>query len=211
MIVAIQAGGRSSRMGQDKAWLTIGGETLISRVLAAARAVSDHLLIVTRKSSVNHNAYIDLAREQEAELVYDLEDNGGPLAGIHAALRHSGQSETVLVLACDLPFVTAEFLEFLSQEHTRGERMITVPHDTDGRPQPLLAIYSGTCIPQIENHLARGILRVDRLFEVLPTYHIQPEAYSHLEDPWRIFSNINTPADLTEVENEVRSRGAEGR
>jgi molybdopterin-guanine dinucleotide biosynthesis protein A len=196
MIAAIQAGGKSTRMGQDKAWLTVNGQPLISRALAAVRPIADRLLIVINPASLNQHDYITLSRSEGAELIYDLRHDSGPLAGIHTALTATGEAESVLVAACDLPFVTTEFLEFLTQEHARGGRKITVPLDPDGRLQPMLAIYSAECLPQIEDHLSRGILRVDKLFELIPTHRILPAAYEHLKDARRIFVNINTPADL---------------
>lgn len=201
MIAAIQAGGRSSRMGQDKAWLSVKGETLISRAISAARSVADRLLIVIDEASPHRKAYLELAQREHADLIFDEEPGRGPLAGIHAALKHVGQGKSLLIMACDLPFVTSQFLEFLVREHARYGKLVTVPRDPEGRLQPLLAVYSTQCLPKIEEHLKRRLWRVDRLFEVVPTHTISPDSYSHLDNPQRLFANINTRADLVAFEN----------
>jgi molybdopterin-guanine dinucleotide biosynthesis protein A len=198
MIAAIQAGGRSTRMGRDKAWLTVDGQPLIARALAAARPLADRLLVVIAASSLQRARYAEFARVEHAELVIDETPDCGPLAGIHAALKHATGLEDVLVLACDLPFVTTPFLEVLRDAHVRHGKQITVPLDPEGRLQPLLAIYSSECLAQIEEQLSRKLLRVDRLFEHIPTYRLRPLEYSHIENSGRIFANINTPGDLAQ-------------
>ena len=199
----IQAGGRSSRMGTDKAWLEINDQPMIEHVLAAAQPVAASLSIVINQANPNADRYCELAAKWNARLLYDLYDHKGPLAGIHTALKACDENESALILACDLPFITSEFLSFLCQQHQAGNlqsairnpQSITVPTDQDGRLQPLAAIYERTCLPAIEELLAADRLKVDRLFEQVPTQLIPFSEIAKLDGAEQIFQNINSPAD----------------
>src|SRR5271157_1138730 len=127
------AGGKSSRMGADKAFLDFGGQTLLDRALGAMGGVCDRVAIVG-----------DPARFAKYEaVVADIFSGCGPLAGIHAALVHSS-AELNLMLAVDMPFVSAELLAFLftaaAAEHNASHAMVTIPRTSRGL-QPLCAIY----------------------------------------------------------------------
>src|SRR5262249_26056936 len=128
----VLAGGHSSRMGADKAFLKIDGEILIRRMLGIAQAIAPHARIVG--GAEKFRSYSDV--------VEDLFPGCGPLAGIHAALRAS-HAELNLVLAVDMPFVSPEFLRYLAQQAEGSSALVTVPQ-AEGRWQPLCAIYRGT-------------------------------------------------------------------
>lgn len=199
----VQAGGQSSRMGTDKAWLEINGRAMIEHVLAAAEPVAASLSIVINQANPNADRYSQLAEKWNARLLYDLHDHKGPLGGIHTALKHCGENESALILACDLPFLTTEFLSFLCNAHRSGNlqspirnpHYIAVPTDQDGRLQPLAAIYDRTCLPAIEEMLASDRLRVDRLFEQVPTQFISFDEIAALSASGMFFSNLNSPED----------------
>src|SRR5262249_21350809 len=145
----IQAGGRSSRMKRDKAWLEIDGVTMIERVVAAAKPASGRLGIIVNAANPQVGRYERLAESCDARLILDLHEHLGPLGGIHTALAHCGAGESALILACDLPFITTEFLSFLCDVHQSPNPHspfltptdVTVPLDQSDRPQPLAAIY----------------------------------------------------------------------
>src|SRR5262245_55147824 len=109
----IQAGGRSSRMGQDKSWLEVEGRRLIERVLAAAEPVVEDLSVIINAANPRATDYRLLADGWNARLIHDLQDHRGPLGGIQTALRSCAPGESALILACDLPFLTSEFLALL--------------------------------------------------------------------------------------------------
>ena len=163
----IQAGGRSSRMGTDKAWLEISGRPMIEYVLAAAQPVAASLSIVINRANPNADRYQELAAKWNARLLHDLHDHEGPLGGIHTALKACEENESALILACDMPFLTSEFLFFLCQQHQSqnpkskipNPKSITVPQDDEGRLQPLAAIYDRACLPAIEELLAADRLK----------------------------------------------------
>jgi molybdopterin-guanine dinucleotide biosynthesis protein A len=193
--VFIQAGGRSSRMGTDKAWLEINGRPMIECVLAAADSVAASLSIIIHPANPNAERYRKLAKQWNARLLDDLHDHQGPLGGIHTALKACGEGESALSLACDLPFLTADFLDFLCQEHQRRKAQVTVPLGRDGRLQPLTAIYDQSCLAVVENRLALRELKVDRLFGFVRTEQIAFQEFAHLPGAPNFFLNINTMLD----------------
>ena len=203
----IQAGGRSSRMGTDKAWLEINGRPMIEHVLAAAEPVAASLSIIISADNPNAGRYRKLAEERGARLLYDLHDHQGPLGGIHTALKQCVAGEAALVLACDLPFLTTDFFSLLCSIHhrrnpqsaIRNPQFVTVPLDAEGRLQPLAAIYDQACLPAVEAQLAARRLRVDWLFDVVPTQQIAFSDFAHLPGAPQFFLNLNSPEDLSFV------------
>lgn len=193
----IQAGGRSSRMGTDKAWLEINGRPMIERVLAAAQPVAASISIVINSTNPNADRYRELAAKWNARLLFDLHDHKGPLGGIHTALKACGENESALILACDMPFLTSEFLSFLWQCHqSANQQSITVATDQEGRLQPLAAIYSQACLSAMEEMLATNRLKVDRLFEQMPTQTVSFEEIVSLAGAEFLFQNMNSNRDL---------------
>src|SRR5262249_3357492 len=131
----------------------------------------------------------------------------GPLGGIHTALAHCGAGESALILACDLPFITTEFLSFLCDVHQtqnpqsasaqsgRNPQSITVPLDQSGRLQPLAAIYDQSLEATVEQMLAANELRVDLLYSRVSTRQVGFFEFAHLRDAERFFINVNTPEE----------------
>ncbi len=195
MIAAIQAGGRSSRMGEDKAWLLLDGRPMIEHVLTAAQPVADRLAIVVHPANPNLARYAQLAARWKTELFDDLHDYRGPLGGIETVLRQCVKEESALILACDLPFVTAEFLQRLGAIHTSEKHDLTVPLDPAERPQMLAAIYAATCLPQVSALLTANELKAQWLQARVNTRRVSFAEYSYLANSERLLRNVNTPED----------------
>lgn len=195
MIAAIQAGGRSLRMGEDKAWLLIDGRPMIERVLAVAQTVAEQLVIVINSANPNLARYEQLAVQWETKLLFDLHDQRGPLGGIETALRQCGADESALILACDLPFLTAEFLQTLRAIHATENNELTVPLDQAERPQLLAALYAATCLPPVATMLAAGELKAQQLQTRVHTRRVRFAEYAHLAQAERLLCNVNTPAE----------------
>jgi molybdenum cofactor guanylyltransferase len=200
----IQAGGRSSRMKLDKAWLEIDGAPMIERAVAAARPVAGRLGIIVNAANPRIERYERLAESCDARLIFDLHEHLGPLGGIHTALRHCGAARSALILACDLPFITTDFLSFLCNVH-QGEnpqsqspnpQSITVPLDQSNRLQPLAAIYDQSLEAVVSQMLAADELKVDLLHSRVPTRRVGFAEFSHLRDAERFFINVNTPEEF---------------
>lgn len=197
LIGAIQSGGRSSRMGEDKAWLEIDNQWMIELVIQAASPLLDKLWICAGDRNRQDSRYDRLAKKWDSSLLHDVAPEKGPLGGILSALRQfQGDGIQIFVLACDLPFLETPFLGLVRDIHNVDRAEITVPLDQTGRPQPLAAIYNGSCLQFAEEHFAQGRLRVDLLFDRVTTRKIEYHEYNHLSGAEWFLSNVNSPQDL---------------
>lgn len=196
ILAYIQAGGRSSRMGSDKAWIEFGGRPMIARVLDAAKRALPGLAIVIDAGNPLRERYRRLAEDNGARLIADLHDRLGPLGGIHTALSDCRQGESAFILACDLPLISAEFIALLARIHASGDFDLTLPVNSDGRLQALAGIYSPACLPAAARMLDRRMLRVDGLCPLVRTRRVEFAEFSQLPDAGRLLANVNTPEDL---------------
>lgn len=193
----IIAGGKSSRMGTEKALLSINGKTLIDLAIAQARSISEDILIVGPKETLS--AY--------GRIVADVYKDCGPLGGIHAALGRT-QTELNLMIAVDTPFVSREFLAYLREEAVKHRAMVTLPRTADGL-QPLCAIYRRDFMPVAEKALKERRLKLDAVFHPATTHVIdltndQVKQRGFTAD---LFDNLNTRDDYERVRRE-KSRSA---
>jgi molybdopterin-guanine dinucleotide biosynthesis protein A len=181
----ILAGGKSTRMGADKAFVEYGGRTLLARALDLARSVTPEVRIV---GSAEKFALF-------APVVEDVFCDCGPLGGIHAALRAS-VTELNLILAVDTPFVSWAFLQYLiSQAGSAPEAAVVVPRG-DGGWQPLCAIYRREFASAAEDALRAGRNRIDPLFSTVGTRVIAEEELAGAGFSPSIFRNLNTQEEL---------------
>jgi molybdopterin-guanine dinucleotide biosynthesis protein A len=182
----ILAGGKSTRMGADKAFVEYGGRTLLARSLDLARSVTSEVRIV---GSAEKFALF-------APVVEDVFCNCGPLGGIHAALRAS-VTELNLILAVDMPFVSWAFLQYLiSQAGNAPEAAVVVPRGA-GNWQPLCAIYRRDFAGVAEDALRAGQNRIDPLFNVVRTRVISEDELEGAGFSTALFRNLNTPQELS--------------
>lgn len=181
----ILAGGKSTRMGTDKAFVECEGRTLLARALDLARSVTPHVRILGSPEKF----------APFAPVVEDIFCDCGPLGGIHAGLRAS-LTELNLMLAVDTPFVSWAFLQFLiSQARGTPEAAAVVPFDGEGW-QPLCAIYRLGFADAAENALRAGQNRIDSLFDAARTRVIGREEMEGAGFSRAIFRNLNTPEEL---------------
>jgi molybdopterin-guanine dinucleotide biosynthesis protein A len=184
---AILAGGRATRFdGRDKSALVVGGRTILSRQIAEIAAVDgvEEILIAGR------------ATHPAARTIADIVPGCGPLGGIHASLTET-RSDTVFILACDTPYVTAPLIAHLFA--LAGDADIVVPR-TDRGYHPLCAVYSRACIEPIARRLAAGRLKVADLFDDVDTRVIAAGELDRFGDSRRLLANVNTPADYEGLE-----------
>ena len=133
----ILIGGRSSRLGTDKAGVEIGGKTLLRRSVDAVRKGLE-LSRITAVAAYEAQFAID-AIVADVPFIFDLYENRGPLGGLHSALADA-KTPWIFMLACDYPFVSPELIKMLSEkiDHKYG---CIVPEQNDGRLQPLCGFY----------------------------------------------------------------------
>ncbi len=179
----VLAGGRSSRMGRDKALIEIDGRTLLDRTLDKLEPHVQELLVIGDPQKYGHVGPFVFA---------DDIPGVGPLGGVLTAMRYAS-NDRLLVLACDMPNVTPQLFERLKEGLAR-EGTAFVPA-CDGQPEPLAAAYHRRCRSTFEARVAQGAWKVsDALEQVRATFvQICPG-----EDGWPadLFRNINAPGDL---------------
>ena len=170
-------------MGRDKAWLELDGVTMIERVIAALRPVTERVTIIA-----NRPEYTRL----NLPVVADQHPGVGPLEAIRTALSHARQPLVVLA-GCDLPFVTPQLFAHLLR--LGGDAQAVVPLDDSGRLEPLCAVYATSALAAVSELIAVGERKVSRLFERIPTRFVSFNELDHLDGARRFFDNINSPQD----------------
>ena len=194
----ILAGGKSTRMGTDKAFVDYEGRTLVERALDLARSVTSEVCIVGSREKF----------APFAPVVEDIFQDCGPLGGIHAALRGS-RTELNLMLAVDTPFVSRAFLQYLiNQARGAPEAVVVVPR-VDGGWQPLCAVYRREFADAAENALRSGRNRIDRLFDGVRTRVIEQKELEGAGFSLAIFRNLNTPEELEKEKSRFQPRFTE--
>ncbi len=204
----ILAGGASRRMGQDKAFLSIGGRRLIEHVLDAVQAVADDLVIVT-------NSPEKYARFP-ARIVRDLYPGTGVLGGIYTGLRMA-HHRCGLVVACDMPFLNVELLRYMAGQIAHYD--VVMPYVGRDDPSlnsqatakvrdlhPLHAIYCKQCLEPIERALERGDLRAIAFLPEVRVRFVSCQEIDPIDPEHRSFFNTNTPAELQYARELTRMR-----
>lgn len=182
----ILAGGKSTRMGADKAFVMVEGRPLLAHMLELARLVCADVRIVG--DPAKFSAF--------APAVEDVFPGCGPLGGIHAALRLS-QTDLNLMLAVDMPFVSTAFLEFLVMRSRESDATVTLARTRDGL-QTLCAVYRRAFADFAEKALRAGRYKIDMLFEKAQTQIINDEELRAAHFSADLFRNLNTPEDLSD-------------
>ena len=196
----ILVGGASSRMGADKSGLVLNGKTTLSLIAEVLRPVTNNLSLVGSHGGL----------DSSLPNVPDVNERWGPLGGIQAALR-AARTEFCFIVACDLPFLTSELLGQLWQM-TSGASTIpaaVVPVQSDGRPQPLCAIYRrGPCLIATEKSIALGEHTPRAMLDKVNTRYVDFSEFAHLAGSEDFFFNLNRPEDYERAQEIVRRREA---
>jgi molybdenum cofactor guanylyltransferase len=186
--IAIQAGGQSRRMGRDKALVLLGGQPMIQLVVDRVRDLADEILVTTNRPE--EFAFLGV------RLVSDTHPGAGALAGLRTALA-AAQGESVLVLACDLPFVSRPLVEHLWSRS--GEADVIVPRRA-GEFEPLHAVYARSVLPAVDAALEAGKARMISFFPDVQVLAIEQEELALYDPKGMSFLNVNTPQELIEAE-----------
>ncbi|MGD0507404.1 MAG: molybdenum cofactor guanylyltransferase [Terriglobales bacterium] len=194
------AGGKSSRMGTDKAFLEFSGQTLLDRALAVMGAVCDRVAIVGDPAKFAKYKSSKCPSSKGQSIVADIFPGCGPLAGIHAALVQS-PAELNLMLAVDMPFVSKELLTFLFAAAAAEDNrvVITVPRTSKGF-QPLCAVYRRDFSATAEQALRAGKYKIDAAFSGVAIRVIEEAELAAAGFTEKSFFNVNTPQDRVVAE-----------
>ncbi len=180
----VLAGGGNTRMGQDKAFLTVGGRRLIDRTVGVLRSLFREVIIV----AADPFAHLD----QDCALVTDILPGTGALGGLYTGL-FTASDDYAFVVACDIPFLNRPFIEYMTSLAAGYD--IVVPAPPDGL-QPLHAVYSRRCLPVIRSLLVKGRRQIKELYPSQRLLRIEPEVLNSFDPGGAMFLNINTPEDL---------------
>ncbi|AKX95016.1 putative molybdenum cofactor guanylyltransferase [Moorella thermoacetica] len=190
----ILAGGKSSRMGTNKALLPVGAKTMIETIISVLRPLFPEIIVVTNEP--------ELYQHLEVRLVKDIIPAKGPLSGIHAGLSVSPYKYN-FVVACDMPFIEPKLISYMV-EHADGYDVV-VPRAGEYL-EPLHAVYSKNCIPFIEDCLKKNVTKIIAFYPEIRLYCLDVEVLRRFGDVTRMFFNLNTPADLAQVSMKKASK-----
>lgn len=191
------AGGKSSRMGTDKAFLETGGETLLARAVRVLRPHCSRVKIVLNRSQTHFIERLP----PDSEHIFDIFENRGAPGGIHAAL-HDCATRFAVILAVDLPFVTSEAIGKLAEISLSGDFSANVPCQPDGRRQPLCAVYRvPDCRPEIEKLLRQETSPSVRDFLESLRVRLVEQSELTVDKTTDLFFNLNNPADFRQISN----------
>jgi molybdopterin-guanine dinucleotide biosynthesis protein A len=197
LTLAILAGGKSDRMGQDKALMSLLGRPLIQHVIERLGSLADEIIIST--NSPADYAFLGLS------LVEDFQFGKGPLAGLNASLIMA-KYPFVAAVACDMPFASRSLFEYELDFIVKTEADVAIPVTESGL-EPLHAIYQReTCLPAVQTALDGGSYKLIDWLSKVNTRMIPHEVVLQFDPSGLAFRNINTPEELMLTENLARSK-----
>ena len=186
------AGGKSTRMGTDKAFLAYGGRSFLERSIGILQTVGLHVSVVTGSPSVRLSS---LANRLQVPVLVDRISGAGPLGGILTALEATS-SEDNYFLPCDTPLMKARFFQLLTSFAEDFDAVLA--RDSQGRTHPLCAYYSRRCLAPTRHLLKSGQRKVELLVEEEDVTSLVLSA-PELGIPDSFFFNVNTPDDLSSL------------
>jgi molybdopterin-guanine dinucleotide biosynthesis protein A len=187
---AILAGGQARRLGGgEKSALIVGATSILDRQLSLLRALTPHILIVTTDRSRAEAAGVAVA--------VDRVPGAGALGGMYTALMDA-PTDQVLVIACDMPFLTAPFLAYLVEQGRTADA--AMPRDEHGR-HPLCASYARRTADHFKGCIDAGRLRVGDALDGVAVREIGPDELAPFNRDGRLLVNVNTPDDRARAQS----------
>jgi molybdenum cofactor guanylyltransferase len=199
----VLAGGGSTRFGRDKALARFDGVPLLVRIAEMARGVVEVRVIASPEK------YAEVGRG--LKFVEDQWPGEGPLGGIVTALQYTAETapdcEWNLILSCDMPFLTREWLEFLVERSRASEADVVLPHSGHG-PEPLCACYRTAAGPALKNVFETGVRKVTQALKHLRCEVLDERDWKRFDSDGTLFWNMNTAADFDEAQRIWNERKA---
>ena len=185
--IVIQAGGRSKRMGQDKALLPFLGEPLILRVINRISHLADEMLVTTNQPQ--DFSFLNVP------LVSDITPGRGALGGLYTALS-AATHNTVAILACDMPFINPDLIAAERDYLFKMQADLVVPTTENGM-EPLHAVYrKDKCLQPVKDMIAADKWRVDSWYHLVKLEHFPLQEIRKSDPQLLSFKNVNTPQEL---------------
>ena len=188
----VLAGGASERMGQDKALLELGGVPMVMRASQLAQSYVASIAIVAPRERY---AQLDL------RILPDRWPGAGPLGGIATALG-STSAEWNLILGCDLPYLTSEWIAWLISHALESPAHAVVPETRRGL-EPLAGMYHQSCGRVLTGAVERGVRRVTEGLSEILFERVSAAEWRELDPMGTLFENMNTPEDYAEARRRI--------
>ncbi|OLB40600.1 MAG: hypothetical protein AUH11_01445 [Acidobacteria bacterium 13_2_20CM_57_17] len=189
----ILAGGGSTRFGRDKALVEVGGTPMLERMVELVRGVTKQVKLVAAPGK--YSAF-------GVETIEDQWPGEGPLGGIIMALEDAakspGNGEWNLIVSCDMPFLTREWLGFVCERATKSKAQVVLPHSASG-PEPLCACWQTAAASKLRSGFERGVRKVTEGIALLRAEVLDEADWKRFDDEGRLFWNMNTAADYEEA------------
>lgn len=178
----ILAGGKSSRMEQDKGLMPLDKKPMIQWVIEAIKPLVDEIIIISNQEEYNQFGY---------PVYEDLIKDSGPLAGIYTGLTHSSTKKNVVV-SCDTPFLSSELIKKLIKQSVNYE--VVIPQNRN-KKHPLIGVYSRSCISVFKTQLEEG---ERKLMDAINKVNLSVLDANSFDE--KVFSNINTQEEFKKID-----------
>jgi molybdopterin-guanine dinucleotide biosynthesis protein A len=199
LTVCIQAGGQSSRMGEDKALKMFLGRPLFQRVVVRLSPIADELIVTTNR--LEDYSFLNL------RLIPDLKPGRGALGGLYTAIA-SASNPFVAVVACDMPFASATFLDAATKLMVQEGADVVIARSEEGY-EPLHAVYRReTCLAAIEAAIEADQWKVIAWFPKVNLRVLTQDEIKHIDPDGLAFWNVNTPEEFAKAEHLATSESA---
>jgi molybdenum cofactor guanylyltransferase len=189
----VLAGGGSTRFGTDKALVEVGGKPMLLRMCELLRTVVSEVIVIA-----DPEKYSSLGLRCTA----DRWPGAGPLGGIITALEYAGtrnkSPQWNLIVSCDMPFLTREWLAHLAERAMKSSSQVTVPESAHG-PEPLCACYRTDAAPALRAAFERGVRKITVALKQVTTEVLDEADWKRFDSAGRLFWNMNAPADYQEA------------
>jgi molybdopterin-guanine dinucleotide biosynthesis protein A len=198
--VIVLAGGKGKRLGGNKALLSFMGRPLIEHVLKRVEELAEEILIVSDELKLPFD-------HPKVLLIPDVFPQGGPLGGIYSGLNAS-KNEWAFAFGCDMPFIQPSVLKLIALVSPGFDAVVPL---IGGKPQPLHALYSKSCLEAFRGDLEKGLLKLTRSLSLLKVRYLSQEEIKAFDPHLISFFNINSPADLEKALNLIAQLGNQGK
>ena len=194
----VLAGGKSSRLGHDKVFKTVGDRLLLELVVDSVALLSHEIILV----ATSQNAFIQSAKYPGLRAVNDVLPGKGPLGGIYTGLLTS-TSFYNLVVASDMPFLNPALLRYMTKVSADFDIVVT---RVDGLVEPLHGVYARSCLEPIEQLFEQNELSIRRLFPMVQTRYVETDEVDRFDPDHLSLFNVNTQGDLQRAEEIARGK-----
>jgi molybdenum cofactor guanylyltransferase len=196
----VLAGGRSTRFGRDKALVKVGGSPMLERMMELLESVASPVNVVAAPNKYDSSGM---------RIVKDRWPGQGPLGGILTALHYTkATSECAwnLIVACDTPFLTHEWLAFLSERARVSKAQVVIPRSANGL-EPLCACWRTDGTPPLQEQFDIGVRKVTEAVKPLKLEVLDEKDWNRFDIAERLFWNMNTQADYEEAQRMFNVEG----